>query len=188
MIVSLNDTARGDYSTVISTADLKAHLRVTHSDEDSLIEAYRTAACEFVDAYCNTRIVSGTVAFNASGFASVIELPVAPVIRVTSVTYTTSKGGATQTMPTSEYYVEKNRKPAVIKFITAPGVDSQAVAPVQITADVGHATAPEALKQAIRFLVAHYYENRQAAEAASVKEIPLGIFSLMNPYRNISFY
>ena len=47
-------------------------------------------------------------------------------------------------MPTSEYYVEKNRKPAVIKFITAPGVDSQAVAPVQITADVGHATAPEA--------------------------------------------
>lgn len=188
MIVSLNDTATGDYSTVISTADLKKHLRVTHSDEDSLIEAYRAAACEFVNAYCNTRIVSGTISFNASGFDAVIELPVAPVIRVTSVKYSTSKGGTKVTLDPSQYYVENNRKPAVVKFITAPGVDSQDPSPVQILADVGHSTTPEALKQAVRFLVAHYYENRQAAEAATIKEIPLGIYSLMNPYRNISFY
>tara|TARA_R100000353_G_scaffold154519_3_gene113245 strand:- start:68 stop:634 length:567 start_codon:yes stop_codon:yes gene_type:complete len=187
MIVSLNDTARGNYSSVISTADLKAHLRVTHSDEDTLIEVYRAAACEFVEAYCNTRIVSGTINFNASGFASIIELPIAPVIRVNSITYKTSKDGATQTLASSQYYVEKNRKPAVLKFITAPSVDSEDPAPVVINADVGHTTAPESLVQAVRFMVGHFYENRQAAEAASVKEIPLGIFSLLNPYRVISF-
>jgi|DEB0MinimDraft_6_1074348.scaffolds.fasta_scaffold24903_4 uncharacterized phiE125 gp8 family phage protein len=188
MIVSLNDTTQADYSTVISTADLKAHLRVTHSDEDSLIEAYRAAACEFVNAYCNTRIVDVTIAFNASGFDAVIELPVAPVIRVNSVQYSVSKGGAKVTLDTGQYYVEKNRKPAVVKFISAPGVDSQDPSPVLISADVGYSTPPESLVQAVRFLVAHYYENRQAAEAATIKEIPLGIYSLMNPYRNISFY
>lgn len=99
MIVSLNDTARGDFSTVISTADLKAHLRVTHSDEDTLIEAYRTAACEFVDAYCNTRIVSGSITFNASGFASVIELPVAPIIRVNSVSTRQAKAAQRRRCP-----------------------------------------------------------------------------------------
>ena len=187
MIVSTQDTGSRDLSTVISTADLKTHLRVTHSDEDSLIEAYRTAAVQFVEAYCNTRVVSGSMYFYASGFASIIELPIGTVIRVTAIEYSTAKGGALTAFPSTEFYVEKARQPAVIKFISSPSVDTSDPTPVRITADVGHQTPPEALKQAVRFLVGHYYENRQAAEAASVKEIPIGVFALMNPYRTISF-
>lgn len=187
MIVSNKDITVQDYSTVISTADLKTHLRVTHSDEDALIGAYRTAACQFVEAYCNTRLTESTVEFYASGFAAIIELPLAPIVRVNSVKYSTAKGAALSTLSSSEYYSEINRKPAVIKFITSPSVDSEDPTPVVISADVGQGTTPEALIQAVRFLVGHYYEHRQAAEAATIKEIPIGIFSLLEPYRTISF-
>ena len=181
------DAETSDYTTVISTADLKAHLRVTHSDEDGLISAYRTAACQFVEAYCNTRLTNVEVYVDFSGFAALLEIPVGPTIRVNSVQYKTSKTADYTTLDGSEYYVEKGRKPAVIKLITSPSVDSENPSPVRVSVDTGYQVTPEALVQAVRFLVAHYYEHRQAAEAASIKEIPLGIFSLMEPYRILSF-
>ena len=49
MFVSVENAAAANYATVISTSDLKDHLRVTTSEEDSLINSYRTAACQFVE-------------------------------------------------------------------------------------------------------------------------------------------
>ena len=71
--------------------------------------------------------------------------------------------------------------------MTAPSVDNDAIAPVRVTATCGYATTPEPLVHAVRLLVAHYFENRQAAEVGNIKEIPLGIKSLLNTYRSISF-
>jgi len=186
-IVSVQNTETPDFSTVISTADLKAHLRVTHSDEDSIINSYRTAACQFVENYCNTRLTDHTVNFYANYFSSVIELTLAPCIRVNNVKYSTAKGAALTTLSSTQYYTETNRNPAVIKFMTAPSVNTDDIAPIVINADIGYSTAPEALVQAVRFLVSHYYENRQAAEVAKIKEVPIGVFSLMEAYRTISF-
>ena len=186
-VISVFNTQAQDYSTVISTADLKAHLRVTHSDEDSIIESYRTAACQFVENYCNTRLTNTAVEFNLDHFSATIELTIAPLIRVNSVKYSTAKGAALITLDGSQYYTEKNRSPAVVKFLSSPSVDTNDIAPIVINADIGYNTIPEALVQAVRFLAAHYYENRQAAEVANVKQVPIGVFSLMEAYRTISF-
>jgi uncharacterized phiE125 gp8 family phage protein len=187
MIVSTANAAAADFSTVISTADLKTHLRVTHSDEDGLIEAYRTSACQFIEAYCNTRLTSQSVYYYADGFSAIIELPIGPIISVDAVQYQADKDGAKLTLDSSTYYVEKARNPAIIKLITSPSVDADDPTPVRITATTGYTSTPEALVQAVRFLVAHYYEHRQAAEAATIKEVPLGLYSILNPYRTISF-
>ncbi len=41
---------------IVSTNDLKTFLRVDHSDEDTLIEALRSAAIEYVQNYCNVQL------------------------------------------------------------------------------------------------------------------------------------
>lgn len=187
MFVSVENAEAVDFSTVISTADLKAHLRVTSSDEDSLIESYRTAACEFVENYCNTRLTSQHVYFYAHSFAALGEIPIAPVQSVTAVQYKATKDGDYLTWADSNYYIELARNPALIKFIAVPSVDANAITPIRIKCNCGYTSTPEALVQAVRLLVAHMFENRQAAEVGNIKEIPLGIYSLMNTYRTISF-
>ena len=187
MFVSVENVAAANYATVISTSDLKDHLRVTSSDEDSLINSYRTAACQFVENYCNTRLTSQSVYFYAQAFGAIGEFQISPVISVTAVEYKTSQGGSYISLASTNYYVERARVPALIKFMTAPSVDNDAIAPVRVTATCGYATTPEPLVHAVRLLVAHYFENRQAAEVGFIKEIPLGIKSLLNTYRSISF-
>ncbi|MFZ9080838.1 MAG: head-tail connector protein, partial [Alphaproteobacteria bacterium] len=54
MTVEITGTPTLD--SVITVADLKSHLRVDHSDEDTLIEAYRDAAIKWIEDYCNTRL------------------------------------------------------------------------------------------------------------------------------------
>ena len=49
---------------IISTAELKKHLRVTHALEDSLIEAARLAAISYVENYCNVLLGS----YSATGY------------------------------------------------------------------------------------------------------------------------
>lgn len=187
MFLSVENASAANYATVISTSDLKDHLRVTSSDEDALVNSYRTAACQFVENYCNTRLTSQSVYFYAQAFGAIGEFQIGPVISVSAVEYKTSKTGSYITLDSANYYVEKARVPALIKFMTAPSTDGDALAPIRVTATCGYATTPEALVHAVRLLVAHYFENRQAAEVGNIKEIPLGIKSLLNTYRSISF-
>ena len=187
MFLSVENASAANYATVISTSDLKNHLRVTSSDEDTLVNSYRTAACQFVENYCNTRLTSQSVYFYAQAFGAIGEFQIGPVISVSAVEYKTSKTGSYITLDSANYYVEKARDPALIKFMTAPSTDGDALAPIRVTATCGYATTPEPLVHAVRLLVAHYFENRQAAEVGNIKEIPLGIKSLLNTYRSISF-
>ena len=45
------------------------------------------------------------------------------------------------------------------------------------------AAVPEDLKAAIKLLAAHFYMNREAASDLKLEELPLGIGSLLSPYR-----
>ncbi|WP_440408702.1 head-tail connector protein [Neorhizobium petrolearium] len=47
---------------------------------------------------------------------------------------------------------------------------------------------PEPLKEAVRQLVAHWYENREASIVSVTAELmPLGLYDLMQPYREWTF-
>ena len=47
---------------------------------------------------------------------------------------------------------------------------------------------PETLREAVRMLVGHLYENREASiVAVSAELMPLGLYDLMAPYRQWSF-
>jgi uncharacterized phiE125 gp8 family phage protein len=72
--------------------------------------------------------------------------------------------------------------------LPAPG---RAVAGIALDLEIGFgataAEVPEPLRQALRLLVAHAYENRGlVALGASVAMLPAGLHALVAPYRGLS--
>lgn len=44
---------------------------------------------------------------------------------------------------------------------------------------------PPDLEHAIRLLVGHWYNQREAVSSASMNEVPLGMYSLLAPFRQL---
>ena len=188
MAYSIQKTSAVTTSNVITTADLKAHLRVDHSDEDTLIEALRDAAIETVNNYCNTNLGDVTAVMYLDKFYSHWEIPVGPVISISSITYNTA-ANTTATLDAGNYYVDTVRKPARISIINAPQVYDYVHNGVQVNFSYGflEAEVPKPLMHAIRLMVGHWYEQRQQVVVGTiVANLPLGIYSLLNPYRVFS--
>lgn len=59
---------------------------------------------------------------------------------------------------------------------------------IDITAGYGDAASdvPEALRQAVRLLVAHWYENRGLATTGAITVLPATVAALLAPYRMLS--
>ena len=180
-------SAAPDYSTVLSVADLKAHLRVTHNVEDSLIAGLRDAACSYLESYCNTKLHSTEAVGYLRGF-HYCQFPVGPVTEITSVKYQTSSSAAADdlaTLDSGSYYTTTSTQPASINFINVPTPYTYAEFPVQVAFSYGHATAPDLMVHAAKLLAAHLYENRQEVTDRTSFQIKLGIEALVSPYRNI---
>jgi uncharacterized phiE125 gp8 family phage protein len=183
------ETGSGTPASVISTADLKAHLRVTHSDEDTMIEAMREAAIRYVENFCNVRIGSRSVVFHYNGYPSRLELPIGPVTSVTGITIATGDGTA-DTIPTTDYFVTLGRDPMMIEFSNPRSGFEDTFRKLNVSASVGYTEAdtPGPMVHAIKLLVAHMYELRQPEITGTITtKLKLGIEALLNPYRIISF-
>lgn len=46
---------------------------------------------------------------------------------------------------------------------------------------------PASLKEAVRMLVGHFYENREASSDARIYDVPFGVWALIAPYRGWGF-
>jgi hypothetical protein len=110
-------------------------------------------------------------------------LPRWPLIAVNSIQY--YDGNDTlQTLDPSAYVTDANSEPPRLSPVSGSYWPSVGYRPnaVLINFTAGYATAgavPPAAKHAIRLLVGNWYENREAASSLSLKEIPLGVDSLL---------
>jgi uncharacterized phiE125 gp8 family phage protein len=180
---------------------MKAHLRIDLGDEDSLITSYigaATRACEeatrrqfmpatwrmtldeFPDGDLNSDVSPGIEGWD-------LLLPRPPLVSVTSVTYKDT-AGATQTFSSADYKVLSDDEPGRIVLAYGkewPDIYDEPGA-VVVTYAAGYADAasvPEPIKQAIRFLVGHFYENREAVNVGSiVNAMPMAVESLLGPF------
>ena len=184
MAYSIEKTSAVTTSDIITTADLKEHLRVDHSDEDTLIDALRDAAIEYVQNYCNIHLGDVTAVMYLDRFYNTWEIPVGPVISISGITYSVSSD-TTETLNTANYYVDVKRAPARISIIHIPQVYDYVHNGVQVAFSYGYAedAIPKAIKHAIRLLVAHWYENRRQVIQANSYEVPMGVHALLNGYR-----
>jgi uncharacterized phiE125 gp8 family phage protein len=172
---------------IISTAELKKHLRVTHALEDTLIEAARLAAISYVENYCNVLLGS----YAATGYLRdwrFASFPVGPLSAVGSVVYDDSSG-AQQTFSSNSVYFDIQRQPAQISFQDVPSLQDYNLTPIRISFTVGYAPAdiPAPIVAAIKLIVGHLYDMRTDEVAGTITtRVKLGTDALLNAHRIIA--
>jgi hypothetical protein len=114
-----------------------------------------------------------------------IEIPLPPLQSVTSVKYTDANA-VLQTIDSSLYSVDSVSLPG--RIIPTPSsnwpssldripnaVEIRFVAGYGLAVDV-----PESIKLAIKFLAAHWYENREATSGIKLQSTPMGVDALLD--------
>lgn len=181
-------TTTGTEDDIVTVAELKAHLRVLHTSEDGLIGALRTAAINWVEEHCNVKLRSYTARGYLPAFYNSY-IPVGPVTAISEVKYQTTadKDYDTDlsTLDSSLWYSDEISQPARIAFRDVPSVYEYALTPVVVSFTYGYTEVPEPMVQAIRLLVAHFYENRQEEVTHITSRLKFGLEALLNPYRVI---
>ncbi len=173
----------------ISLAEAKAWLRVENIAEDEIVGALIASARLVVESLTRRFLVSQTwrLVFDAWPGGS-IPLPFSPVRSVIVRTY--AANGVATTAPPSSYTLEHHAGDARLRFITAPPEPGRQIAGIEIDIEAGFATSaqdvPAPLRQAVRLLVARWYENRGDVEAdADLSRTPASVAALVGPYRRV---
>lgn len=178
-------------SPAVSTSDAKAHLRVTSSDEDTLIGTIVEAAVRHVEDVCGRALFTQTWTATFDGFPDgELVLPRPPVASITSVSYV-DEDGATQTLASNAYEKDLGSEPACLWPVygtTWPATRAQrgSVTVVYVAGVASTSSIPKPIRQAILLLVGHLYENREAVNIGNiVTTMPMAVDALLAPYRMV---
>ncbi len=183
----------GPETVIITPAEAKEHLRVSHTDEDTLITSLIQAATDYLDAdhgILGRALITQRWQLTMKDFPTYgdVHLPVPRVQQVTSFKYYDADN-VQQDFGVDQYRLVTNDEDAIIEFVdgaTIPTVYDRADA-VQIQYDTGYGDAatdiPQALRVAMLLMIGNWYEHREAVLPQSLEELPLAVRSLLQPFR-----
>jgi uncharacterized phiE125 gp8 family phage protein len=181
----------------LTVDEFKQHQRIDVPDEDSLISSYLTAARAWVETATQRQLVTASWRLTMNGFyderyysacRDAIAVPIPPLASITSITYLDS-GGTSTAWSSANYAVDTYHEPGLITLTYgASWPSTREIAndvTILFTAGYGAASAvPEGIKQAIRFLAAHWFENREPVLSGTiVTPIPLTIEALVQAHK-----
>jgi uncharacterized phiE125 gp8 family phage protein len=173
----------------VTLAAMKEHLRVSHDDEDDLIEAYIDAAVAYLDGWSGILgrcIAEQTWAVKMSGFPSSRRLSL-PFPDVSSVMLQYYSNGALETVSASLYRLQEDGRSAWLELdddASWPTADDRADA-VTATMTAGFEVTPASIVQAIKLLVGHWYRTREAV-GPSEMSVPLAFDAVVAPMRRVA--
>ena len=169
----------------ISLAEAKAHLRVTHNDDDAYITTLIRTARASIEAQTGLCLISQawSVFLDDWPEQGVIELPLAPVLDIADIKVYGDDDTFAIIDP-AHYYEDKVSRPARIilrgsRSWAAPGRVANGI---EILLTVGFTSVPEPLREAMLQLVGHWHETR-GDDAADDR--PPGLGQLIQPYREL---
>lgn len=173
----------------ISLAEAKAWLRVENIAEEEIIGALIASARLVVESLTRRFLVAQTwrLAFDAVPAAS-IALPFSPVRSV--IVRTFAANDAPTIAASATYTLDHHGGETRLRFITPPPQPGRPRAGLEVDVEAGFATTaegvPAPLRQAMRLLVARWYENRGDVEAdADMARTPAAVAALVGPYRRV---
>lgn len=175
----------------VTLAEAKQHCRIDTDTDDAYVSALIVAAREWVESYIDEALIHQQLVMRMDGFPQEIELPRPPMASsgthtAVSITYVMNSTGSTATLETSQYRVDRDSRPGVVRTVYGGAwpsylLDYNAVS-VSWWAGRGASAAsvPQGVKNAILWLVGLWYEKRMAADAANLSEIPFGVKALLD--------
>ena len=180
-VVAYHDTQ------VVSTANLKTHLRITFSDDDDYIAALEKAAVQRIEEFCNIFLLDTSLRQYGNKFSDLNILFKSPITDGTfAVKY--KSGGSWVDFGSSCELVQHIKPPRLYANddSTIPNTDEvfQAWRCDYVVGWVSAGAIPDPIIQAIKIVVADMYENRQSVIVGKIAtEIPKTAQYLMNPYK-----
>lgn len=192
--------------------ELKAHIRVTGTDDDTILGRLAVLATERLQQYLSRVFVNESYTWTLDSFGQsrdelddfwfsqspigtpspqIIDLPFAPLVTVDEIRYLDTS--ETQiTLASSAYRVDTSRgrlSPSTAQSFWPATAALTGAVEIDFTAGygAGHANVPARLKQGIYTLTGHYYENRESTAAFSLSDVELNSLVDLNDFKRWRF-
>lgn len=177
----------------VSLADAKLFLRLAHDDDDDVIAALIAAARLQTEAQTRRALIDQNWRLTCDVWPASGRLPVLPVpLKQVTAIRVFDADGTPHTLDVGDFEIDTASAPAVLAFSRgAPRAPGEHMAGIEIDIAAGYGDepgdVPEPLRQAIRMLTAHWYENRGViAASGEVTSMPASVASLIAPFRVLS--
>jgi len=173
----------------VTVHQAKQNSNITHDLDDQLIDALTSTVREYVERDIGYITTQQQYIGYLGKFENIIKIPLRPIISIDEIKYFDADG-VEQTLEPSLYQfsgvgIEPVLCPAPNN--SWPQVQEGRLQAITITMTAGHATrdlVPHTLKQAIKLLVSHFYENRESTtQGINVVEMPQGYEFLVQSFR-----
>lgn len=188
---------------------MRAHLRVTTTDDDTLIATYTAAATDYVERIIDRALITRTLSQTVTRAPvprqvalsptptlyplnwplayprPLIELRRAPLIAVSAVTWRDLDAVSTTLTAGTDYVADATQEPGQVRLAASLSFPNANALTVTYTAGYG-ATAdavPISLRQAIMIMTAHMYEGRGDVDAPA----PSQVNALISPFKIVTF-
>lgn len=184
----------GPFVEPITLAETKQHLRVDTDTDDSYIAALITAAREYCEDYLDRTLNHTQWQMKMDNFPYEIGMPRPPMVASgtatqVSVTYVENSLGGTTTLSLSQYRIDRDSTPGVLRPLYGGSWPSHLSDENSLTVTWwgGYGPNPEDVPRVVRhamlMLVATWYERRQAIDSVSATEVPMGAKALLDSAR-----
>ena len=172
----------------LTVIEAEQWLRVDAGSETALLTDLIQAATAWCEEHAGVALIERTLRLHLDAWPEgdePIRLPMPPAKSVSLVRYY-DEANTLQTMPAEDYILDTVSRPG--RLTAAPGKTWPAIAQrinaVQVTFVAGYGTTaaavPQRARQAIRFLVGHFYENREEVLTGTIsKRIEMAARDLM---------
>jgi uncharacterized phiE125 gp8 family phage protein len=180
-------------TTPITLAEAKAHLRVDHTDEDTLIQTLLDAAVSHFDGYTGILgrcMISQVWELYYDAFPSGdMQVPLGNIISIDTVEYVDPTTEIYTTWSDTNYEVDEKSVEGWIVPIDSWPTAMETTNAVRVTFTAGFgataASVPGAIRAALLLMIGHLYKNREAVADAAMAELPMGVRALVDPFRRV---
>lgn len=169
----------------VTMPEMREHLRVEHTEEDTLIDSLILAARELCELTTRRALITQTIRLSLEQWPACgyITLPCPPLQSVTSIKYTT-EDDQQLTMDSAAYVADAYHERVILRNgMSWPSATLMPGSPIEVDYIAGYGDAPEYVperyRQAIRLLVAQWFANREVAAEKPQSELPYAVRALL---------
>ena len=165
-----------DATDLLTLSEVKAHLYITHTDDDTYLTSLITRARKQIQNYCTIAIGSQEWVWIADLVGSVeMQIPYQPVISVDTASVKTAYNTYELVTAGTDYDVDGELEKSFTPFYNGR---------FKVEYTTGYTECPDDLKQGWLAQIAYLYENRGDESKQGLSEVAK---DLIAPYRDYSW-